>query len=239
MASEAALLAAPVASGASRLDEFLRCFRGDFDNRAQIESERAAGLVPREGGGHEHIHCRLQPVDLRLPAELGSSTSHVLASYYFDGQPERIFRSRVYELRAVDDADFGECIQMRIYRLSEQAEQQLVATRHSACDFVWSALDVSPALRIRDCDVFWRWCGERFEGRMRTESIIVDSPILGKPIVVRDDVSLSENALWCNDRGNGMDGSYIYGNIHGVPYKMDRVPWSSCESVPMDTVDDV
>lgn len=207
----------------------MQCFRGDFDNLAQVKSERAAGLAPREGGGHEHIHCRLQPVDLHHPG--GSSVTHVLSSYYFDGQPERVFRARLYELRAVaDDADFGECIEMAIYRLREQTQQQLQATDHSACDVGWSALDASPSLRIPDCDVFWRWCGERFEGRMRTESIIVDSPVLRKPIIVRDDVSLSEDALWCNDRGSNLDGSYVYGNIRGVPYKMDRVPWSRCES---------
>lgn len=209
---------------------FAQQFRGDFDNLAQVERDRAAGLAPREGGGHEHIHCRLQPVDLHLPGELKGSRSHVLASYYFNGQPERVFRARLYELRAVaDDADFGECIQMGIYRLREQTHRQLEATQQSACDVGWSAHDVSPSLRIPDCDVFWRWCGERFEGRMRTESIVVDSPVLNKPIVVRDDVALSQDSLWCNDRGSDLDGNYVYGNIRDVPYKMDRVPWSRCE----------
>ena len=35
---------------------------------------------------------------------------------------------------------------------------------------------------IGGADVYWKWCGERFEGRMRTESVVIDSPVLGKPL---------------------------------------------------------
>ena len=28
----------------------------------QVAKDAAEGLSPREGGGHEHIHCRIQPV---------------------------------------------------------------------------------------------------------------------------------------------------------------------------------
>ena len=71
--------------------------------------------------------------------------------------------------------------------------------------------------------------GERFEGLMRTESVVIDSPVLGKPLVVRDDVALweaeggSADALWVNDRGTDLEGNYVYGNIHDLPYKMRRV----------------
>ena len=89
---------------------------------------------------------------------------------------------------------------------------------------------MAASLRIPDCDVFWRWLGERFEGEMRTESIVVRSPVLQRDIVVKDDVALWEggdgasDALWCNDRGFDLEGNYVYGNIHEVPYKMQRVP---------------
>ena len=64
---------------------------------------------------------------------------------------------------------------------------------------------------------------------MRTESVVIDSPVLGMPLVVRDDVALWEaedggaDALWVNDRGTDLEGNYIYGNIHDVRYKMHRV----------------
>ena len=82
-------------------------------------SDRAEGLLPGEGGGHEHIHCTLVPVDpgllpsllLRGAAEEeedgeerkeggGRSREEArLAAFYFDGIPERIFRFRLYVLR--------------------------------------------------------------------------------------------------------------------------------------------
>ena len=86
-----------------------------------------------------------------------------------------------------------------------------------------------------DADVYWRRCGERFEGRMRTESITIVSERSGEEIVVRDDVALWQDALWVNDRGATTDGEYVYGNIHEVPYKMSRVSaehWTAAGGAP-------
>jgi hypothetical protein len=63
-------------------------FQGDFDNYAQVVEDRKNGLLPREGGGHEHFHCTLVPV----------TESTRLAAFFFDGNPNRIFRFRYYEL---------------------------------------------------------------------------------------------------------------------------------------------
>jgi len=220
------------ADASTQVAHFKGMFRGHFDNLAQVRADRASGLLPREGGGHEHIHCHLQPVKLSdAPAD-----SVVLAHYYFDGQPERTFRLRLYKLTALQtDAQFGECVEMSIFRLRGEAEQQLRQAGSAATAVEWSSADIAAALRIPGCDVFWRWCGERFEGRMRTESITVDSPVLRKPIIVRDDVALMEDALWCNDRGTDMDGNYVYGNIHNVPYKMSRVDWACSSGVEQTT----
>jgi hypothetical protein len=69
-------------------DALLDRFQGDFDNYQQVVADRAAGLLPQTGGGHEHIHCCLVPV----------STDARLAAFYFDGQPGAIFRFRYYHL---------------------------------------------------------------------------------------------------------------------------------------------
>lgn len=57
---------------------------------------------------------------------------------------------------------------------------------------------------------------------MRTESVVVKSATMGIPIVVRDDVTLWDHALWVNDRGWDTAGNYLYGNCRAVPYKLDR-----------------
>eukprot|EP00965_Chrysotila_dentata_P243419 6205402-Pleurochrysis_carterae.AAC.3 len=211
--------------------EFRNMFQGHFDNVAQVQQDRDNGLSPREGGGHEHIHCHIEP--LAHLDGLKEDQAAVLASYYFDGQPERLFRTRIYLLQACEaDPDFGDCVEMAIFRVREEKEQQLKENCDSSASISWDAEDTAPDLRIPECSIFWRKIDGRFDGRMRTESIVVQSPVLKKAIVVQDDVALSEDSLWCNDRGHDTDGNYVYGNIHGIPYKMDRVQWARCPTIP-------
>merc|ERR1711908_52245 len=94
-------------------------------------ADRAAGMRPREGGGHEHIHCHVQPLSLATRSTHPEALA--LATYYFDGQPDAIFRERLYsmcELQA--DPQYGRCIQMRIYQLRHERRRgyvRLVAGR--------------------------------------------------------------------------------------------------------------
>jgi hypothetical protein len=75
-------------SNSSLWNALLDRFQGDFDNYQQVVEDRAEGLLPREGGGHEHIHCSLVPVN----------ADSRLAAFYFDGNPGAIFRFRYYHL---------------------------------------------------------------------------------------------------------------------------------------------
>lgn len=50
---------------------FERWFRGRFDNAGQVAEERAQGMAPGEGGGHEQIHCVLEPLPNLRPGSLG------------------------------------------------------------------------------------------------------------------------------------------------------------------------
>ena len=91
--------------GSALLLRFMCLFRGHFDNFAQVDADLAAGRLPRAGGGHEHIHCHLQRLPpLSTRADSSNGRAHVLASYYFDGQPDRTFRERVYALSSRNDA---------------------------------------------------------------------------------------------------------------------------------------
>lgn len=226
-------VAARAPAAATRLlgDVFSR-FHGHFDNHAQVVANEAAGLSPRHGGGHEHIHCALRAVE--IPGAFGSG--HVLATYYFNGQPEVVFRQRLYALDALAaDAQFGSCVRMGIYRIRPETAARLREAGGAGGTpgaLTLSAADVSEELRVPGADVFWRRCGERLEARMRTDSVTLASerdPT--QNLVIRDDVALWDDALWVNDRGSDAEtGEYVYGNIHGVPYKMARVPddhWTS------------
>jgi hypothetical protein len=240
-----ALLLAPTPLAPARaadrtlLGSFLSLFRGHFDNHVQHVAELGAGLAPRQGGGHEHIHCALQHLGCAagvVSPGAPAGAAHVLATYYFDGEPDSIFRERLYRIEQVTaDAQFGDSVRMQILRLRPQTAAQLRAAGGDTAGVAWTAADGDTELRVPNADVFWREVGPgRFEGRMRSESIELISERSGEPLIVRDDVVLSADALWVNDRGEDAEGCYVYGNIHGVPYKMARVSddhWTSTGGV--------
>ncbi len=123
----------------SFLTNLLSRFQGDFDNYKQVYQDRQNGMLPKKGGGHEHFHVTLLPLNTNiLPMELfetgskdsnmsdddGNSDSHqtkrkgaVLASYYFNGIPSKIFRLRLYTLI---ENDIG--VDMKLYTLNPKLE---------------------------------------------------------------------------------------------------------------------
>merc|ERR1719327_2458960 len=105
----------------------MNLFCGHFDNLAQVEADLAAGRTPREGGGHEHIHCHLQQLPMPTTHRFAEpTTEYVLASYYFNGEPDKVFRQRIYALRPLaEDGQFGQCIRMQILRLRPETEDAL------------------------------------------------------------------------------------------------------------------
>ena len=77
---------------------------------AQVIEDREAGMAAGPGGGHEHIHCSLKPLDPSLVPEqvaaagggggkgggLGRPLAVVAAKYYFNGDSNVVFRYRLY-----------------------------------------------------------------------------------------------------------------------------------------------
>ena len=127
-------------SGSSNNDYFdhlVSQFQGDFDNYNQVIRDRNHGLVPAEGGGHEHIHCVLCPAPPSLTtADNGRQQQQkeqkeqwVLAAFYFNGNPKAIFRFRMYKLISPqlndNDNDDGDKVRMKLHTLMPDLEQQL------------------------------------------------------------------------------------------------------------------
>jgi CpeT/CpcT family (DUF1001). len=118
-------------------------FQGDFDNYHQVVKDRKMGLIPRQGGGHEHFHVTLipMPIDV-LPNDIfpvekqNDRCAAVVASYYFDGMPNKIFRLRMYILHCGGgdeqndsssqfDKEQGQTVQMRLYTFCPTLEKTL------------------------------------------------------------------------------------------------------------------
>lgn len=210
------------------LAEFVRFFEGEFDNYHQVVEERERGVLPRDGGGHEHIHCSV----VRLTGDL------LFARYYFNGDPSCVFRSRLYKVEASDVSERG-LVEMRIFRFYEETERRLKANNYDISKIEWDVGDVYDWLE--GCEVYWELYepeayaedeasetlgiepGPRFVGYMEGGGCELYSREIGGRIKVMDDLLLTAEDLWVADRGFDEDDNFVYGNRRGVPYKMRRV----------------
>ena len=141
--------------------ELLQRFVGDFDNFAQVQRDRDEGLVPREGGGHEHIHCCVR--HFALPAALSGNfrDDALLAMYYFEGDPSKLFRVRCYTLHGgIGSEDTS--LEMRLWRVPPGVVAAASAAAPSGAEAASAAataalleagLDACTALD--GCEVFW------------------------------------------------------------------------------------
>lgn len=210
------------------LADFVSFFQGEFDNYHQIAAERAEGLLPRDGGGHEHIHCSI----VQLSSDL------LFARYYFNGDPSIVFRSRLYKVNASDDSERG-IVEMRIFRFYEETERKLKAQNYDVNAIEWDDGDVYDWLE--GCEVYWERYqpeaheedeasarlgiepGPRFVGYMEGGGCELYSREINGRIKVMDDLLLTSKELWVADRGFDDQNNFVYGNRRGVPYKMKRV----------------
>jgi hypothetical protein len=129
-------------------------FQGDFDNYQQVVEDRALNLFPREGGGHEHFHCTLVPI----------TNASRLAAFFFDGNPERIFRFRYYKINVVNDDTNNRvlAVEMKLHTLHPELE--LLLKSQSEDPISWPSLfqrfqpkdsSVDKVTLLPKCEVSW------------------------------------------------------------------------------------
>jgi len=222
--------------------EFLDRFQGDFDNYDQVVEDRQNGLTPREGGGHENIHCTLLPLPPPLSEDNENEESNssnnstnimgrVVAAFYFNGMPQQIFRLRLYTLYQIDDG-----VQMVLNTFQLDVERVLKETpMHQWSDTIqqqllqkqsWDKLLVN----LPECDIIWT---EQPDPKQHAyaynnnpydayHAVMLAGPngttvasqvIPGMYINIRDELSLWKNEFWINDRG--LDPQNVSSFIYG------------------------
>mmetsp|Transcript_32052 Transcript_32052/g.65421 ORF Transcript_32052/g.65421 Transcript_32052/m.65421 type:complete len:438 (+) Transcript_32052:115-1428(+) len=139
-------------------EQLISRFQGDFDNYNQVIQDRHHGLTPGEGGGHEHIHCTLVPCPRQLKhnsSESFSSRKHqdqwVLAAFYFNGNPQQIFRFRMYRLIPPEFEQGKSTVRMILHTLSPELEGKLRKNSDDPCKWwvdVWDIL-----IGSRECNL--------------------------------------------------------------------------------------
>lgn len=154
------------------LSTLLGRFQGDFDNYDQVISDRQEEKLPREGGGHEHFHVTLIPLpihflpDALYPIEKNeASCGAVVAAYYFDGMPNRIFRLRVYTLYSLNsdkEVKKGDEVHMKLFTFDPVLEGKLRKETENAVQ-KWPSLieqhvsqaQLSAFKELDRCDIKW------------------------------------------------------------------------------------
>jgi len=218
-------------------------FQGEFDNAAQVASERAQGMEAGPAGGHEHIHCILKPLD--LPAgSLGDDSQFFLgATYYFDNRPEAVFRCRVYSFHpppppANDEEDeeggasfflpppaFAE---MRLHRFTPEVEGVMRQNKYDLALLPQTAVELAKVVEeLEGCSILWSVSQEdtmSFRGVMRDGYCLVQSQREAEiKLKIEDDLLLTKEMLSVNDRGTDCGtGKIVYGNYRGLSYCMER-----------------
>jgi CpeT/CpcT family (DUF1001) len=241
----------PPRSSNPLLETLLDWFQGDFDNYRQVVSDRQEGFLPREFGGHEHIHCCLIPV----------TPSTRLAAFYFDGIPNAIFRFRFYRL----EQHSPDAVDTILYTLSKELELKLRACSDAMqwpvlfreyisertafmeaydgigdeCKWVEAAIQQACVTLLPNCEVRWSFQRDAIQHAyvdsdaekggihavmVHGEALVDSQMIPGQKILIRDQLSLWKHQLWIHDRGlDPVTGAFIYGNQKGIPYRMQRV----------------
>ena len=233
-------------------DSFVQTFSGDFDNYDQVVTDRLAGLFPREGGGHEHIHCTLIPI----------SHNERLAAFYFDGNPNNIFRFRYYNYQfIVDEHQQPKQINMKLYTIHPDLEFIL---RQESDPIKWITLWTAAycstttianlVTLLPNCDVQWSTTPDPIQHWYHTsdqsgfhavmtygEALVQSQRDPDVLILVRDQLTLLDNEFWIHDRGyNPNTMEFIYGNQKLIPYHLKRVtqilPNTTTRQVSNDTL---
>lgn len=194
--------------------QFLEWFEGRFDNDRQVFFEPELGVA--EPDRHERIHSIFRRVD--LPA-FGAHVFYV--EQYLNGDPAQIYRQRLYVMSV--DAGRG-AIRLAIH-IPRQPEG--LAGAHLDPTLL-ARLTPADMTTYPGCDVFWRRQENQFVGSMDEGACRIVSSRSGRTLIVSDDLVLSADGIWINDRAVDEQGAYVYGNLAGVAHQLRRARPFEC-----------
>ena len=205
-----ALLSVPAsAADSGDLERLMRLLQGDFDNRAQFESQ--------DGELIDHLGLQRRIVD--VPA-LGDHVVYAQINRRADASD--IYRQTlmVFEL-----ADSGEII-ANTWRFREADSFQDILADPARLATL-TAGDFGQALPA-SCAQTWSVDGDGFVGRVDRESCEIISRRTGNPRRIQSTEFVHRDAIENEESGYRPDGSMIFGLPEGVYYRYERVADTSC-----------
>lgn len=193
---------------AVQMDTLLAWFPGEWDNHEQHWQQ---AKVEKVENPIERIHHVFAPVE--APA-IGAHTFFV--KQYLDGDPSKVYRQRLY---AFSRNDARGAIQLDIYAFNDE---RAFADAHLRPEIL-KALSLDQVRATKGCEVYWRWNIDHFIGEMEKDACRVNSPRLGRTIVINDTLMLSESELQISDVARDEAGNVIFGRPDGPPHKNRKV----------------
>ena len=191
----------------SDFDTFLKWFSGEFDNYTQAFQDKKNKI--------KHPHRQLHTVI--IPADMPYFEGHTFyLQQYLDGDPEKIYRQRIYE---ASWNPFDDVIETKIYRFKENGKKYKNAYLHPKIlqDLRPESLELS-----KGCEVYWKKRGSKFYGSNRESSCVFISSKSGKKLALSEKLILSKEALWILENTVDNKGKILYGRTDGKYYKLNK-----------------
>jgi hypothetical protein len=219
----AALAVASVAQAQAQPDanfaRFTSWFGGEWNNHEQVWQQRLdAAKLP--GGKTEdpvlHTHHVFAPV--KVPA-LGDNIYYVQQS--LDADVSKAYRQRLYRLTA----EAGGVVKLEIFAFPDD---KAVFNAHLNPQ-VLAAIDPKTLRTTPGCEVFWRYneAAKAYDGTMPKDACVINSPRLGKKIIINDTLKLTDSEIWINDQARDEQGNHVFGSKTNTPVKNRKVRYYS------------
>ena len=212
----ALLIAAPGLGGAGYIADLDRdlgtlaaWLDGHFENGAQVLREAALGIDPDIR--HQRVDFIFRRIDLPAFGDV---------AFYSEQSSDEggVFRQAIYTLNADPDR---RAIVMRAHLIVGDRAAATLGAFDDPAKLAGLTPDMAPALP-EGCETLWERRIDQFHGAIAPGCRIV-SPRSGNELMLKDELYLSADALWFNDRGTDFEGNYAYGNKAGIPFMMTRV----------------
>jgi hypothetical protein len=190
------------------LQQFLAWFPGEYDNHEQVWQEK----IDRAEHPHERLHHIFAPVE--APA-VGRHVYYV--QQYLDGDPARIYRQRLYDVREQEDGT----LRLTIYSLPDEAKFRNAHLQpESLRNLTPDVLTTTPG-----CEVFWRWepSGQALRGYMNEGACTFLSQRSGLRLRVTDDLRLTADEIWIRDEAFDEAGNRVFGHPQRIHHKNRKV----------------
>ncbi len=215
-ATAAQVAIAAVMTPQSDFARFVSWFGGEWNNHEQIWQQRIdAAKLP--GGKPQdpltHTHHIFAPVSV---PKLGPHVFYVQQS--LNGDLSKSYRQRLYRLSP--DSATGS-IKLEIFAfLDDKAFFNAHLKPELLADLEASKMRATPG-----CDVFWRYneTSKAYDGSMPKDVCKINSPRMGKTIIINDTLKLTQGEIWINDQARDEQGNHVFGSKTNTPVKNRKV----------------